>query len=134
MKKPRRREPPAPRTPRYAQGQAVRMDSAPTVPMRGQLVTILRVDTTLPDPRYFVRTQGGWDGWVAEFQIGSDAPPVEVGVTINKAADICGVSPAYLRMLIRDGQLQAVKVGREWTLPMAEVARFRDRRNEKEAG
>jgi excisionase family DNA binding protein len=45
-------------------------------------------------------------------------------VTLTEAADRLGVAPATLRHQIRNGSLEAVKVGRDWTVADEEVQRY----------
>lgn len=46
-------------------------------------------------------------------------------LTLADAADALGISPATLRVQIRNGKLRARKVGRDWTVTEREVARYR---------
>jgi excisionase family DNA binding protein len=45
-------------------------------------------------------------------------------VTLVEAATHLGVAPATLRHQIRNGSLEATKVGRDWTVDEAEVQRY----------
>ena len=45
-------------------------------------------------------------------------------MTLTEAAARLGLSPATLRGQVRNGALKAKKVGRDWTVTPAEVARY----------
>jgi excisionase family DNA binding protein len=45
-------------------------------------------------------------------------------VNIEQAAKILGVHPHTAKALIEDGRLHAVKVGRRYLIPVAELDRF----------
>ena len=45
-------------------------------------------------------------------------------MTLTEAADRLGVAPATLRHQIRNGSLDAVKHGRDWTVDDDEVQRY----------
>jgi excisionase family DNA binding protein len=45
-------------------------------------------------------------------------------VTLSEAADQLGVAPATLRHQIRNGSLDATKVGRDWDVAPDEVRRY----------
>jgi excisionase family DNA binding protein len=47
-----------------------------------------------------------------------------VALTLSVAADRLGVSTATLRHQIRNGSLEATKVGRDWTVEESEVRRY----------
>jgi excisionase family DNA binding protein len=46
-------------------------------------------------------------------------------MTIAEAAVRLGLSPATLRVQLRNGKLRGRKVGRDWSVSLAEVERYR---------
>lgn len=46
-------------------------------------------------------------------------------LTLKDAAAVIGTSPGALRRAIARGSLKAKKIGRDWTVTPAEVARYR---------
>lgn len=48
-------------------------------------------------------------------QDSSDSPPrLEELLSLNKAAERCGVSASHLRLLVREGEVWGMKLGRNW--------------------
>lgn len=46
-------------------------------------------------------------------------------MTLTEAATSLGLSPATLRVQVRNGKLRAAKKGRDWHVTPAEVERYR---------
>lgn len=49
---------------------------------------------------------------------------VPLVMTINEAAEVCGVHRNTIVNMIRDGRLAATKVGREWRITKDEIRRM----------
>lgn len=45
-------------------------------------------------------------------------------ITVGQAAEALGFSVQHTRLLIRQGKLRALKVGRDWVIPRDEVSEY----------
>ena len=52
-------------------------------------------------------------------------------MTLREAAERCGLSPTTLRVLIRNGRLNAVKRGRDWFTTVAYLEAYLASRNNR---
>ena len=61
---------------------------------------------------------------------GSDRPQLEDLISLQKAAEISGLSHEHLRRLTREGELWGTKIGRNWVTTEQAVREYlaRDRR------
>ena len=41
-------------------------------------------------------------------------PPLEELISLRKAAKLSGLSPGYLRIMVRNGKIWGQKIGRNW--------------------
>lgn len=55
-------------------------------------------------------------------------------LTLTEAADALGLAPSTLRHQIRNGKLNARKVGRDWVVGPAALARYRAEHLGREGG
>ncbi len=63
----------------------------------------------------------------------ADDLPLPALLTVNQAAVVLGSGRQRVRQLIDDGQLPAVKIGRDWILREVDVEARRERRDRYEA-
>jgi excisionase family DNA binding protein len=57
--------------------------------------------------------------------------PLDRELSLSEAAQILGISREYARKLVRNGELQANRVGTHHRLTLSDVFAYRDRRNER---
>ncbi len=57
--------------------------------------------------------------------------PLDRELSLSEAAQILGISREYARRLVRNGELQADRVGTHHRLTLSEVFAYRDRRAER---
>lgn len=60
----------------------------------------------------------------------NDQPRLDELISLSEAAEFSGLSPGYLRILVRNGKLEGKKVGRNWVTTAQAVREYlaRDRR------
>ena len=51
-------------------------------------------------------------------------PPLQDLVSLTVAADVCGLSPNHIRLLVRTGRVWGIKVGRNWLTTQAAVEEY----------
>ena len=59
-----------------------------------------------------------------------DSPGLDDLLSLSRAAERCGLSASHLRLLVREGEVWGVKIGRNWVTTEAAVREYlaRDRR------
>ena len=54
-------------------------------------------------------------------------PPLEMLLPLNEAAARCGLSASHLRLLVREGKVWGIKLGRNWLTTEAAVRDYLSR-------
>jgi excisionase family DNA binding protein len=65
---------------------------------------------------------------VSNFPRDKDIPPVNTFLTTKQAAEMLGISDSRIRQLILDGQVPAVKAGRDWLIRASDLRRAEKRK------
>jgi hypothetical protein len=60
-------------------------------------------------------------------QKGDDQPPLGALLPLAKAAELSRLSPAHLRLLVRNGEVWGVKLGRNWFTTAQAVKEYKAR-------
>jgi hypothetical protein len=55
-----------------------------------------------------------------------DNPPPDISqlISLGEAAEICGLSPAHLRLLVGRGEIWGRKIGRNWVTTLKSVNEY----------
>jgi hypothetical protein len=60
----------------------------------------------------------------------SEQPGLNELISLHEAAELCGLSPSHLRLLVSKGEVWGLKIGRNWATTAQAVREYiaRDRR------
>jgi len=59
-----------------------------------------------------------------EKESSSTKPNLDELISLNEAAKFCGLSPGYLRILVRNGEIWGKKIGRNWVTTGDAVTKY----------
>jgi excisionase family DNA binding protein len=103
-------------------GALIRVEEPLGLAMRGARIGTL-------DPAVLSLLQSLVSNAVANQAVSNQKVPVErrIFLTLAESAELSGLSAGFLRGLIRDGRLKAIRAGARWRIPRAELESLADK-------
>jgi excisionase family DNA binding protein len=103
-------------------GALIRVEEPLGLAIRGARIGTL-------DPAVLSLLQSLVSNAVASQAVSSQKVPVErrIFLTMAESAELSGLSAGFLRSLIRDGRLKAIRAGSRWRIPRAELESLADK-------